>query len=258
MQKNNGIIIRNLNIYYKNNSKSDFTALHNISLDIPKNQITVIMGPSGSGKTTLLKSLNRLHSINNGVKVSGQVIIDGEDMYHPMHLLPELRRKVGLISQKPIPLPLSIYENVAYGPKIHNRLNRKESDVIVEKALKKVNLWEEVKERLNQPAADLSVGQQQRLSIARAIAINPDILLCDEITSALDPISSEKVEHLLLSLKEEYTIVLVSHMLRQVKRLGDYIIFLYMGKVIEQGNMEELFNSPRNKITQQYIKGVIS
>jgi len=166
------------------------------------------MGPSGSGKTTLLKSLNRLHSINNGVKVSGQVIIDGEDIYHPMHLLPELRRKV--------------------------------------------------KERLNQPAADLSVGQQQRLSIARAIAINPDILLCDEITSALDPISSEKVEHLLLSLKEEYTIVLVSHMLRQVKRLGDYIIFLYMGKVIEQGNMEELFNSPRNKITQQYIKGVIS
>lgn len=252
------ISIRNLNIYYHNHSKNHLYALKNIFLDIPKNRITVIMGPSGCGKTTLLKSLNRLHSINNGVKVNGQVIISGEDIYHPRQRLPELRKNVGLIPQKPIALPMSIYDNVSYGPSIHAAVSKKEMDHVVEKSLKRVHLWDEVKFRLSAPAADLSVGQLQRLSIARAIAINPKVLLCDEITSALDPVSSEKVEHLLLEIKNEYTIVVVSHMLRQVRRLADYVIFLYLGEVIEHGEVEQIFNSPQNEITREYIKGIFS
>lgn len=252
------IKIRNLNIHYNSQTKNNIAALKDINLDIPKNQITVIMGPSGCGKTTFLKSLNRLHSINNGVFVNGRVIIGGEDIYHPGHLLPELRRKVGLISQKPIPLPTSIYENVAYGPRIHNNISKDKMAEIVERFLKKVHLWEEVKSRLFTPAADLSVGQLQRLSIARAIAVSPEILLCDEVTSALDPLSSEKVEHLLIEIKKDYTIIVVSHMLRQVKRLADYVIFLYLGQVVEHGEVARIFNSPQNKITKEYIKGVIS
>ena len=248
---------RNLNIEYHSRSKNGVLALKNISLDIPKNKITVIMGPSGCGKTTFLKSLNRLHSINNGVKVTGRVLIGDEDIYHPRHLLPELRRKVGLISQKPVPLPTSIFENVAYGLRIHNHISRKEIQKTVQESLQRTHLWEEVKSRLDEPAADLSLGQLQRLSIARAIAVNPRVLLCDEITSALDPISSEKVEHLLLSIKEDYTIVLVSHILRQVKRLADYVIFMFFGEVVEHGEARQMFDSPQNQVTREYIKGAI-
>lgn len=233
-------------------------AINNINLEIPACKITVIMGPSGCGKTTFLKALNRLHSINERVRVKGQVIIGGRDIYEPGILLPELRRKVVLVSQKPMPLPASIFDNVAYGLKIHNHLSRAQIQEVVERSLKKVHLWEEVKERLFTPAADLSMGQLQRLSIARAIAINPEVLLCDEITSALDPLSSEKVEHLLLSFKGEYTIIIVSHLLRQVKRLADYVIFMYFGQIVEHGEVDQIFNSPKNQITKEYIKGTIS
>jgi len=242
MNGSTAIKIRNLSITYNNHDKEKFSAIKNINLDIPKNKITMIIGPSGCGKTTLLKSLNRLHEINDNVKVQGTLKIAGEDIYHPRHLLPELRRKVGLIHQKPTPLPFSIRKNVAYGLKVHHDIKREEINKRVQQSLEKVHLWNEVKDRLDSPAADLSLGQQQRLSIARAIAVGPEVLLCDEVTSALDPISSNKVEDLLIHLSEEFTIVMVSHVLRQVKRIADYVIFIYLGKVIEHGTTEKFLN----------------
>jgi phosphate transport system ATP-binding protein len=250
------IKVRNLNVFYS--GREDIVALKNINIDIPKNKLTTIIGPSGCGKTTLLKALNRLHEIKEGVKVSGEIFIGGKDIYHPDRPVPELRRKVGLVAQKPYPLPASIYDNVAYGPRIHRRPNKKELDEIVEECLKKTNLWDEVKDRLDSPAADLSVGQQQRLCIARTLAVEPEVILCDEVTSALDPISSEKVENLLCSLKEKYTIVMVTHVLRQAKRLADYVIFIYLGEIIETGTVEQFFNNPTNEKTKEYIKGIMA
>lgn len=259
MDSSSAIKIRNLSIIYNNHhDKAKYSAIKNINLEIPKNKITMIIGPSGCGKTTLLKSLNRLHEINDNVRVEGRLEIAGEDIYHPRHLVPELRRKVGLIHQKPTPLPFSIWKNVAYGLKVHNNLKQHELNAQVKQSLKKVHLWNEVKDRLDSPAADLSLGQQQRLSIARAIAVGPEILLCDEITSALDPISSNKVEALLISLAKEFTIVIVSHVLRQVKRLADYVIFIYMGKVIEYGTIDKFLNNPEKTLTKNYINGAIS
>jgi len=252
------IKIRNLNITYDNHCKKNLPAIKNINLDIPKNKITMIIGPSGCGKTTLLKSLNRLHDIIDNVKVEGKVEIAGEDIYHPQHLIPELRRKVGLVHQKPTPLPFSIKKNVAYGLKIHNKLKREELNKKVRQSLEKVHLWDEVKDRLESSATDLSVGQQQRLSIARAIAVSPEVLLCDEVTSALDPISSKKVEELMVSLSKDLTIVVVSHVLRQVRRLADYVIFIYLGKIVEYGPTETFFNNPQKKLTKNYINGLIS
>jgi len=258
MNGTSAIKIRNLSITYKNHEKQQFSAIKNITLDIPKNKITMIIGPSGCGKTTLLKSLNRLHEINDNVRVTGNLRISGEDIYHPRHLVPELRRRVGLIHQKPTPLPFSIWKNVAYGLKVHNNINHEELNMRIRQSLEKVHLWDEVKDRLDLPAADLSLGQQQRLSIARAIAVGPEILLCDEVTSSLDPISSHKVEDLLISLSREFTIVMVTHVLRQVKRLADYVIFIYMGKIIECGTTEQFLKNPENELTKNYINGTIS
>jgi phosphate transport system ATP-binding protein len=252
------IEIRDLTITYNNRKKNRLCAIENVNLNIPKNKITMIIGPSGCGKSTLLKSINRLHDIDENVKVEGTLKIGGEEIYHTNQPLPELRRKVGLIHQKPTPLPFSIWKNVAYGLKIHNNISKEELNVRVRESLERVHLWKEVKDRLNSPAVDLSLGQQQRLSIARAIAINPEVLLCDEITSALDPISSQKVEDLLTTLSKDYTIVLVSHILRQVKRLADYVIFIYMGKIIESGTVSDFFTNPQNELTQNYINGLVS
>lgn len=258
MNGSTAIKIKNLNVTYKNHERQIFSAIKNITLDIPKTKITMIIGPSGCGKTTLLKSLNRLHEINDNVRVTGNLRIAGEDIYHPRHLVPELRRRVGLVHQKPTPLPFSIWRNVAYGLKVHNNLTHEELKRRVKQSLEKVHLWDEVKDRLDSPAADLSLGQQQRLSIARAIAVGPEILLCDEVTSSLDPISSHKVEDLLISLSKEFTIVMVTHVLRQVKRIADYVIFIYMGKIIECGTTEKFLNNPENKLTKNYISGIIS
>jgi phosphate transport system ATP-binding protein len=252
------IKIRNLNITYKEPKNGFVTAVDNINLDIPKNRITMIIGPSGCGKSTLLKSINRLHDINEGVSVHGSLEINGIDIYNSNQPVPELRRKVGLIHQKPVPLPLSIFKNIAYGLKIHNNITKDETEKRVVDALKRVHLWREVKDRLDFPAVGLSLGQQQRLSIARAIAINPEILLCDEITSALDPISSGKIEELLVNLSKDYTIVLVSHILRQVKRLADYVVFLYMGKLMECNDKNTFFSYPQKETTQKYIAGVFT
>ncbi|MBN2279446.1 MAG: phosphate ABC transporter ATP-binding protein [Candidatus Marinimicrobia bacterium] len=252
------IKIRNLSIEYKKAKKGFVKAIENINLDIPRNKITMIIGPSGCGKSTLLKSINRLHDINEEVSVQGSLEINGEDIYYSGRPVPELRRRVGLIHQKPVPLPLSIFKNIAYGLKIHNNIHKDEVERRVIEALKKVHLWDEVKDRLDSPAIALSLGQQQRLSIARAIAIKPEVLLCDEITSALDPISSGKIEQLLVTLSEDYTIVWVSHILRQVRRMADYVVFLYMGRMVECGEKEQFFEDPQDSLTQNYIRGLFT
>jgi len=207
----------------------------NITVDTPDKKITGIIGPSGCGKTTLLKSFNRLIDSIDGVRVSGKVLVDGENIFDPKAEVTHIRKKMGLLSQKPYPLPMSIYNNVAYGPKIHGIKDKKKLDRIVEHYLKGSNLWDEVKDRLNQPASKLSVGQQQRLCLARGLAVEPEIILGDEPTSPLDPKSSQRIEQRFLELKKEYTIVIVTHILRQAKRLADYVIFLYLGELVEHG-----------------------
>ncbi len=245
---------KNLNVYYQVHN-----VLNNIDIKIPAKQLTAIIGPSGCGKTTLLKSFNRLLEINEEVKISGQILVDGKNILdYKGHEIPDIRKKMGLLSQKPYPLPMSIYENVAYGLRIHSKKNKEELEKKIEYCLKEVGLWEEVKNRLNDPATRLSVGQQQRLCLARAIAVEPEVLLCDEPTSALDPIASQQIEKLLLKLKKDYTVVLVTHTLRQAKRVADYVIFLYFGEVVEQGPAGEVFNNPQDPRTRAYIQGDIS
>ena len=243
----------NLNVYYGN-----FHALKNVNVEIPKNQVTAIMGPSGCGKTTLLKCFNRLIELINGVKVTGKVYINGMDIYDKNLDVNSLRRKVGMVFQKPNPLPMSIYDNVAYGLKIHGLKDKKKLDMVVEQALKTVGLWEEVKDRLKHPALRLSGGQQQRLCIARALAVEPEILLMDEPTSSLDPISAKRIENLILKLKKHYTIIIVTHNVHQAIRIAGYVIFLYMGKLIESGPVKEIFQKPKHLETQAYIKGEFS
>lgn len=230
--------------------------LKDISVDIPEKSITAIIGPSGCGKTTLLKSLCRLTDLVDGVKVSGSVTVDGIDVFDNKNDVTMIRKKMGYIAQTPNMLPLSIYDNVAYGPRIHGDKDRTKLDRIVEHCLRSGGLWDEVKDRLNAPASKLSVGQQQRLCLARALAVEPEVLLCDEPTSALDPISSQHIEEQLISLKKEYTIVFVTHILRQARRLADYVIFLYLGELIEHGPAETIFTRPSNPTTMAYIKGV--
>ena len=258
MNKNSDIEIkiRNLNISYL--EQNDVQALKNINLDICKNSLTSIIGPSGCGKTTLLKAMNRLHDINDIAKVEGSIEIGGEDIYSSQKPVDELRKKVGLIAQRPYPIPASIYDNIAVGPRIHGEKKKNRLDEIVESCLIRAHLWNEVKDRLKSPAVALSIGQQQRLCIARALAVEPEVILCDEVTSALDPISSEKIESLLISLKENYTIVLVSHVLRQAKRLSDNVVFMYFGEVIEAGEKKQIFENPKNERTRQYISGVMA
>jgi phosphate transport system ATP-binding protein len=243
--------IRNLNVWYGNHH-----AVKDITADIPRNQITAIVGPSGCGKTTLLKSLNRLIEVTGKVRVTGEVLLDGQDIYDPAVDVTQIRARIGLLAQKPFPLPMSIYDNVAYGPRIHG-LKHARMDDLVRMYLQAAELWDEVKERLKAPASGLSVGQQQRLCLARALAVQPEILLCDESTASLDPISARGVEQLLVSLKSRYTIVMVTHDLAQARRLADTVMFLWLGEMVEQGPAAQLFDRPREVRTQAYLAGEI-
>lgn len=232
--------------------------LKDINVQIPKHQITVILGPSGCGKTTLLKSMNRLTDINPDFRVHGKIFIDQEDILHPTVDVPTIRKRMGLLSQRPYPLPMNIYKNIAFGLKISGRKKKQFLHKRIEHYLKQASLWEEVKDRLREPASSLSIGQQQRLCLARGLAVDPDILLADEPTSALDPISSQEIEKKFIELKKGYTIVLVTHILRQAIRLADYVIFMYLGEVIEEGPAVQFFKSPQTEITRAYLKGSIN
>jgi len=247
------IRVKDLNVYIGENH-----ILKNISIDIPDKKITSFIGPSGCGKTTLLKTFNRLLDRNKDTRVEGQVLVDGEDIYGDNVEVTDMRRKMGLLSQRPFPLPMSIYDNIAYGPRIHGTKKKKELKELVEYYLRAVGLWEEVKDRLNGPATRLSIGQQQRLCLARGLAVEPEIILGDEPTSALDPQSTQRIEELFLQLKDRYTLVLVTHILRQARRVSDYIVFLYMGEIIEFGTTEQVLLDPQEKLTKEYVKGYIS
>jgi phosphate transport system ATP-binding protein len=245
------IRIKDLSVRY-----GERTVLDKINLEFPRGQITVIMGPSGCGKTTLLKGINRFLELVDGARVSGQVMIDGQDIYAPGVDVTEIRKNVGLLAQRPYPLPMSIYDNVAYGMRIHQMYrNGTEMDSKVRHYLEEAGLWEEVQDRLHKPATDLSLGQQQRLCLARGLAVNPAVLLGDEPTSALDPISAQHIEQRLIALKQEYTIVLVTHILRQAKRLADYVIFMYLGEMIECGLAQQVFERPQMERTRAYLAG---
>jgi phosphate transport system ATP-binding protein len=230
--------------------------LNNVTVDIPKNQITAIIGPSGCGKTTLLKTINRLIDTSDGASFSGRILFDGTNVLGKNVDVNELRKKMGFIAQTPTPLPMSIYENVAYGPKVHGVQDKKVLNSMVERCLRAAGLWDELKNRLSEPASKLSVGQQQRLCLGRALAVEPQVLLCDEPTSALDPISSRHIEDQLSALKKDYTIVLVTHTLRQARRLADYVLFVYFGNLIEHGSADRFFTNPLDPRTKAYIEGV--
>ena len=227
--------------------------LRNINLEIPKNKITVLLGPSGCGKTTLLKSMNRLTDLYKELKVTGNIFIEDDDILHTQLSISEVRQKMGLLSQRPYPLPLSIYKNVSYGLKLKGIRSKSLIEHNVERNLREVGLWNEVKDRLNSPASSLSIGQQQRLCLARGLAVKPHIILADEPTSALDPISSKTIEELFRNIKQHYTIILVTHILRQAKRLADHVVFMYYGEIIEQGNPKELFANPKTEKLRQYL-----
>jgi phosphate transport system ATP-binding protein len=243
--------IENLNIWYGSHH-----ALKNINAEIPARGITAIIGPSGCGKTTLLKSLNRLLEETEGTRVDGQILLNGTNIYDPRVDVTEVRSRVGLLASKPFPLPMSIYENVAYGPRIHGRRNG-QLNQIVEQNLRAAGLWDEVNDRLRKPASGLSTGQQQRLCLARALAVEPEALLGDEPTSALDPISAQRIEKQLVTLKDKMTIVVVTHQLRQAHRLADHIIFLWLGELVESGPAVRVFNHPEDNRTLAYLQGDI-
>ncbi len=246
------IEVRNLNAWYGSNQ-----ALKNINIEIPRKQVTVIMGPSGCGKTTLLKTFNRFLELNDGTRITGEVLVDGENIYAHDIDETEVRKRVGLLAQRPYPLPMSIYENVAFGMNIHQmKKDRREYKEAVKHYLEVAGLWEEVRKRLHEPATSLSIGQQQRLCLARGLAIEPEIILGDEPTSALDPISSQHIEKKLLELKSQYTTVIVTHTLRQAKRLADFAIFMYLGEVVEAGPAHDLFANPQQERTKAYLEGL--
>ena len=244
------IQIQELSIAYR-----DHRVVRDVSVDIPARQITAIIGPSGCGKTTLLRSISRLVELTEGVRVWGRVLFEGQDVYAPSADVTEIRKRIGLLAQRPFPLPMSIYDNVAYGPRLYGTRKRQPLDAIVEKQLRAAGLWDEVKDRLQAPASALSIGQQQRLCLARGLAVEPEVLLCDEVTSALDPISAQRIEGRLLDLKANYTIVLVTHVLRQARRLADYAIFMYMGELIEHGPANQMFHHPQQAKTRAYLEG---
>ncbi|VVB88859.1 putative ABC transporter ATP-binding protein [uncultured archaeon] len=246
------ISIQDLNVYYSANQ-----ALKNISVEIPKKQITAIIGPSGCGKSTMLKCMNRLIDMTDGVTWSGKILIDNEDVFDKKTDIINIRKKLGLLAQRPTPLPMSIYENVAFGPRIHGVKKKSILDEKVKKCLITAGLWDEVKDRLNSPASQLSIGQQQRLCLARGLAVEPEIILCDEPTSALDPVSSQHIEQQLLKLKNDYTIVIVTHNIHQAIRLADYVIHLYLGEMVEHGPANEVFENPKDERTRAYINGTL-
>lgn len=253
--KNVPLIVENLNLTIEGNQ-----ILKNVNLTFPNNKITCIIGPSGCGKTTLLKSLNRLHETTDYLEVEGRIMLDGKDIIKARETeMIELRRRIGLVPQRPCPLPMSIFENVAYGCRIHGmHRRRKEMARTVEKYLIEVGLWDEVKDRLHSPANRLSIGQQQRLCLARSLAVEPDFILADEATSALDPISSKKIEDLFITLKEKYSIIMVTHTLSQALRIADHAVFLYLGEVIETGDAKEMFSNPKQELTRKYLQGLFS
>lgn len=241
--------IKNLDLYY-----GDFKALKSVNLNIEKNEITAFIGPSGCGKSTLLKSLNRMNDLVEGCKIQGSITLDGEDIYGNMDVS-ELRKRVGMVFQKPNPFPMSVYDNIAYGPRTHGVHSKAKLDEIVETSLKNAAIWDEVKDRLKKSALGLSGGQQQRLCIARALAVQPEVLLMDEPTSALDPISTSKIEDLVIELKKKYTIVMVTHNMQQAVRVADKTAFFLLGEVVEYDKTEKMFSSPRDKRTEDYITG---
>lgn len=238
---------RDLNVWY-----GEQLALKNITIDLPIHQITAIIGPSGCGKSTFLKSLNRLLELNESVRIEGEVLVDGENIYAHGTDITDVRTRIGMLAQKPFPLPMSIYDNVAYGMKIHGARNGAVAEG-VEQSLRAVGLWDEVSGRLKAPATGLSGGQQQRLCLARAIAVEPEILLCDESTASLDPIAAQGIESLLLELRGQYTLVIVTHNIAQARRLADYVMFMWLGELIEHGPAPQFFNEPQEKLTQEYL-----
>ncbi|AIJ05792.1 phosphate ABC transporter, ATPase subunit [Methanocaldococcus bathoardescens] len=241
---------KNLNLWY-----GEKQALFDINLPIYENKITALIGPSGCGKSTFLRCLNRMNDLIKGVRIEGDVLLDGKNIYDKDVDVVELRKRVGMVFQKPNPFPMSIYDNVAYGPRIHGIKDKKELDKIVKWALKKAALWDEVKDNLDKSALSLSGGQQQRLCIARTIAVKPEVILMDEPTSALDPISTLKIEELMVELAKDYTIVVVTHNMQQASRVSDYTAFFLMGKLIEFGETEQIFLNPQRKETDDYISG---
>jgi len=250
---NYSITIENLDVYIE-----DHQILEDINVSIPEKSITCIIGPSGCGKTTFLKTLNRMHDETPEVRIKGNVIVDGENIYGADVNVNDTRRKMGLLAQRPCLLPMSIYDNVAYGPKIHGLKRRKAINQTVIQYLQYVGLWDEVRNRIRSSATGLSIGQQQRLCLARGLAVEPEYILGDEATSALDPLSTKKIEELFIKLKEKYTVILVTHTLRQARRIADFIIFMYLGKIIEAGPTEEFFNNPGKQITKDYLSGSFS
>lgn len=253
MESNTKIEISNLNLYIGKQH-----ILKDINIKIPENKITVILGPSGCGKTTLLKTLNRLTDMYPDIKVTGCISIEDIDILSYKGDITQIRKRMGLLSQRPYPLPMSIYKNVAYGLRISGRKKKKFLNKRVEHYLQQANLWDEVKERLNDPASRLSIGQQQRLCLARGLAVDPEIILADEPTSALDPLSSQAIEEKFVELKEKYTIVLVTHVLRQARRIADHVVFMYLGEVVEQGPAKEFFDNPKEERTKAYLKGAFN
>lgn len=243
------LIIENLDLYY-----GDFHALKSVNLNIPAKEITAFIGPSGCGKSTLLKSLNRMNDLVKDCRITGNVLLDGEDVYRDLDIN-KLRKKVGMVFQKPNPFPMSIYDNIAFGPRTHGIHGKAELDEIVERSLKQAAIWDEVKDRLHKSALGMSGGQQQRICIARALAIEPDVLLMDEPTSALDPISTSKIEDLVIELKQKYSIVIVTHNMQQAVRISDKTAFFLMGEVVEFNQTSQLFSLPQDERTENYITG---
>ncbi len=239
-----------LNLWYSNNQ-----ALYDVNMELPKNQITALIGPSGCGKSTFLKTLNRMNDLVEGIRIEGKILYDGQDIYDPQVDTTWLRKEVGMVFQKPNPFPMSVYDNIAYGPKLQGIRSKVRLDEIVEKSLRGAAIWDEVKDRLNKSALGLSGGQQQRLCIACALAVEPKVLLMDEPTSALDPISTSKIEELATELKKDYTIIMVTHNMQQAARISDRTAFFLLGKMIEYGETEQIFSMPKDKRTEDYITG---
>ena len=239
-----------VNLYY-----DTFRALKDVELHLPEGAITAFIGPSGCGKSTLLKSLNRMNDLVSGCKITGTIALDGEDIYAPQMDVNLLRKRVGMVFQKPNPFPMSVYDNIAYGPRTHGIRGKAKLDVIVEESLRGAAIWDELKDRLNKSALGLSGGQQQRLCIARALAVKPEVLLMDEPTSALDPISTGKIEELVMQLKKNYTIIMVTHNMQQALRVADRTAFFLLGEVVEEDATDKLFSTPRDKRTEDYITG---
>ena len=247
---NSKIVMKDLNLYY-----GDFHALKGINMEIPANKVTAFIGPSGCGKSTCLKTLNRMNDLVDNCKITGLVTLDGEDIYDPRTDVTLLRRRAGMVFQKPNPFPMTVYDNIAYGPRVHGIKNRQKLDEIVETSLRSAALWDEVKDRLKKSTLGLSGGQQQRLCIARALAVEPDVILMDEPTSALDPISTSKIEDLMDDLRDRYTVVIVTHNMQQAARIADRTAFFLLGELVEYSDTLSMFNKPKDERTERYITG---